>query len=161
MIPEPLMKAILVLNGKIPSSIKWAVDGSTSLALQGLDVMPQDIDILTDSEGAYRIQEVLKDYAVRPISHTSTDRYDSHFGTFNVNGTMVEVMGDLKVLRDGRWSGIMNPSTVGMVKVNIYGKGIPVVSIEYQKGSGYLEEKYEKGQISKVEYDRMREDLEK
>ena len=161
LIQESFSRAILVLNERVPSGVKWAVDGSTSLALQGVDVIPHDIDILTDGEGAYKIQEVLSDYTVRPISHTSTDRYDSHFGTFNIYGIKLEVMGDLKVFRDEKWSGVMNPSTVNIVKIDVGGVEVPVVSIEHQRSSGYLEEKYEKGEISKEEYDRMRKDLEK
>ena len=159
MIPEQFRKTTLFLKERIPSSVRWAIDGSTSLAIHGVDIIPHDIDILTDREGAYRIQDALKDCSVKPISHSSNGRYDSHFGTFNINGTKVEVMGDLKVFRDGRWSDILNPSTVDVVEINVEGLSVPVVSMKHHGSSGYLEEKYEKGEIPKEEYDKMREDL--
>ncbi|MCL5680948.1 MAG: hypothetical protein M1515_02730 [Candidatus Thermoplasmatota archaeon] len=102
MIPEQFMKTILFLKERIPSSVRWAIDGSTSLAIQGVDIISHDTDILTDCKGAYRIQDALKDCSVKPISHSSNGKYDSHFGTLNINGTKVEIIGDLKVFRDGR-----------------------------------------------------------
>ena len=79
---------------------------------------------------------------VKPIGHSRTDRYESHFGIFDINGTKVKVMGDLKVFRNGGWSDVMNPSTVDLVEINIRGLDISVVSVEHQIGSGYLKEKY-------------------
>ena len=63
------------------------------------------------------------------------------------------------IFRDGRWSDIENPFTVDVVEVNVGGLSVPVVSMKHHRSSGYLEEKYDKGEISKEEYDRMREDL--
>ncbi len=144
MLNSTFVEVIKLISENIPSNIKWAVDGSTSLALQGIDVTPHDIDILTDREGAIRIQESLKNYNVVPISHSSNEKYDSYFGTFKVKGIKVEVMGDLRVFRSGKWSTLQNPSTVDIVNTNLEGVSIPVVSVKSQTESGYLIERLKK-----------------
>lgn len=141
MLNTTFVEVIKLISENIPSNIKWAIDGSTSLALQGIDVIPRDIDILTDHEGAIRIQESLKKYNVVPISHSSNEKYDSYFGTFKVKGIKVEVMGDLRVFRSGKWSTLQNPSTVDIANTNMEGVSIPVVSVKSQTESGYLSER--------------------
>ncbi|MHB1493384.1 MAG: nucleotidyltransferase domain-containing protein [Thermoplasmataceae archaeon] len=143
MIPDKFRETILIISEKIPSNVKWAVDGSTSLALQGMDIVPHDIDILTDHNGAYRIQDVFKDAAVKPVSHSSTDRYESDFGVFSINGLKVEVMGNLKVFRNGKWSYEQNPHTVKTENIDLGDKVIQVVSISHQRDTGYLGERLE------------------
>ena len=138
MLNPAFVEVIKIISKNIPSSIRWAIDGSTSLALHGIDVTPHDIDILTDHEGAIRIQESLKKYNVVPISHSSNEKYDSYFGTFKVKGIKVEVMGDLRVFRSGKWSALQNPSTIDIANINLEGLSIPVVSVKSQNESGYL-----------------------
>ena len=141
MLNPTFVEVIELISENIPSNIKWAIDGSTSLALQGIDVTPHDIDILTDHEGAIKIQESLKKYNVVPISHSSNEKYDSYFGIFKVKGIKVEIMGDLRVFRSGKWSKLRNPSTVDIVNMNLEGVSIPVVSVKSQTESGYLSER--------------------
>jgi len=81
------------LEGK---DINWAIVGSTSLALQGVDITPNDIDILTDKEDSFKIQECLKEYVVEPVAYKESERFISYFGKFKIEGLDVEVMGDLK-----------------------------------------------------------------
>ena len=144
MLNSTFVEVIKLISEKIPSNIKWAVDGSTSLALQGIDITPHDIDILTDREGAIMIQESLNKYNVVPISHSSNEKYDSYFGTFEVKGIKVEVMGDLRVFRSGKWSTLQNPSTIDIANRNLEGVSIPVVSVKSQTVSGYLTERLKK-----------------
>ena len=141
MLNPTFVEVLKLISENIPSNIKWAVDGSTSLALQGIDVTPRDIDILTDHEGAIRIQESLKRYNVVPISHSSNEKYDSYFGTFKMKSIKVDVMGDLRVFRSGKWSTPQNPSTVDITNTNLEGVPIPVVSVKSQTESGYLSER--------------------
>ena len=141
MLNPTFVEVIKIVSENIPSNIKWAIDGSTSLALQGIDVTPHDIDILTDHEGAIRIQESLKKYNVVPISHSSNEKYDSYFGTFKMKGIKVDVMGDFRVFRSGKWSTPQNPSTVDITNKNLEGVLIPVVSVKSQTESGYLSER--------------------
>jgi hypothetical protein len=140
-LPERCRTAVEHFAAVVGSHARWAVDGSAALALQGIDVEPADVDILTDTEGAYRIQELLAEYAVKPVAYGETNRYRSHFGRFSVGGTEIDVMGDLKVYRNGTWSETQNPSTVKISQVVLGGNSIPVVSLDTLRATGYLSER--------------------
>jgi len=83
--------------------IRWTLMGSVSLALQGVNVTPDDIDILTDEHGAYRIGSILEEYVVKSISYSRTNLFESFYGTYQIGETKVDVMGDLRVRLEGTW----------------------------------------------------------
>ena len=141
MIPDKFIEVIRLINARIPKDVKWALDGSTSLALQGINITPHDIDILSDSEGAVRIGNSLNEFNTTPVTHSNNEKYDSFFGIFRIMGIKVEVMGDLRVCRNGEWSQVQNPDTAGVFIVELDGIRVPVVSLKSQAKSGYLEER--------------------
>jgi hypothetical protein len=55
-------------------NIKWALTGSTSFAMQGVPITPNDIDIQTDKDGAYTRSS---------ICHTNC-RYTQFFNSTNL-----------------------------------------------------------------------------
>jgi len=103
--------------------------------------LPNDVDILTNKDGAYEIRETFKDFIVKPVSHSSNSRYESHYGVLSRGGVRVEIIGDLKVFRSGQWSSLQNPETVKVKKVRFLGMEMPVVSVESQVESGYFLER--------------------
>lgn len=82
------------------ANINWTVVGSVSLALQGIDIEPNDIDILTDEHGAFQIGLLLKEYEVKPVRFRA-DIFESFYGLYDIQGTKVEIIGDLRVKIDG------------------------------------------------------------
>lgn len=83
--------------------IKWTLVGSASLVLQGVAIQPQDIDILTDKEGAYEVNKVFKEFEVRAVAFSQSEHFASHFWEFRIKGVKVDVMGDLKEHINGQW----------------------------------------------------------
>ena len=140
-IESKMLEAIKLIASFLSSNENWAIDGSASLALQGIDLKPNDIDVLTDENGAYEIQTLLSDYLETPVRHISNDKYDSHFGTVVINEIRVEIMGDLRVFREDRWSDPQNPRNCNIKVVNLEGIRVPVVSLESQISTGYLLER--------------------
>lgn len=108
------MYSAIVINSKIMNTLRiivnhlksvdisWTIVGSVSLALQGVDINPNDVDILTDKHGAFQIGALLKEFEVKPVS-LRTDLFESFYGLYEIQGTKVEVIGDLKVELDGVW----------------------------------------------------------
>jgi hypothetical protein len=90
------------LRGK---KIKWVLVGSTSLALQGVKIKPKDIDILTDKEGAFKIEKLFEECKVRviPVKLSHSKLFKSYFGKFKLNDVKFEVMGDLKERVGNKW----------------------------------------------------------
>jgi hypothetical protein len=78
------------------SQVIWAVTGSLSFALQGLPLEPHDIDIQTDTEGAYEIERRFSSQMGRKVAFSSTKRMRSHFGALLIEGIVVEIMGDIQ-----------------------------------------------------------------
>ncbi|MFA4873652.1 MAG: hypothetical protein WC659_07050 [Patescibacteria group bacterium] len=91
------------LKGK---KIKWVLIGSTSLALQGVRITPEDIDILTDKKGALAIGKLFKKYEIAPVVFGRTELFESYFGKFDINRTNVEVMGNLREKLDNQWTSL-------------------------------------------------------
>jgi hypothetical protein len=65
-------------------NIIWAITGSLSMSLQGVPVIPNDIDIQTDEKGAYEIQELFKDYITKPVTFCGDTSIKSHFGSITI-----------------------------------------------------------------------------
>ena len=83
--------------------IKWVLVGSLSLALQGVRIDPKDIDILTDKEGALKLNKIWEKYKIKNVEFGETDRFRSYFGKFKIKDVKIEVMGDLEEKLRGKW----------------------------------------------------------
>lgn len=133
MIPKNIIKALKVILEKLRNkNINWAIVGSTNLTLQGVDIEPHDIDILTDKEGAFSIGDVLKEYAVKPIQYKESDRFKSYYGLFKIQDVEVEIMGDLqsKIPKSSLWTETSRLSAKVFVKFQDL--KIPVISLEQE-----------------------------
>ena len=121
------IEARLALNGPL-----WAVTGSTSFALQGMELEVHDIDIQTDRAGAYLLAKRLSEFVTEPVHFCGTDQIRSHFGRFLWNGFIIEVMGDIqKPEKDGSWG-----PPVDLLRwrryVPLQGRQIPVLDLRYE-----------------------------
>ena len=116
--------------------LPWMIIGSMSLQLHDVDVTPNDIDILTTKEGAYRIEEILarNHRLVRPVAYGETEIFKSHYGELEILKTKVEIMGDLyfREKETENWTGIAS-RLQEPVFVYIYGARIPISPLDRQE----------------------------
>lgn len=112
--------------------IRWRVGGSTSLILQGMAIKTNDIDIITNKSGAYKINKLLKDYEINPVKFSRTDKFASHYGKFLIKGVEVEIIGDLQVNVNGHW--IKKPLQISKCYSKVKGKKLimPVFNLKLQ-----------------------------
>jgi predicted nucleotidyltransferase len=98
MISKKLLIALRTIHEKLKDKkIKWALIGSTNLALQGIKIRPKDIDILTDKNGALEINRLLKEYELKPVRLSHFKLFGSqYFGEFKIEDIKIEVIGRLK-----------------------------------------------------------------
>jgi hypothetical protein len=130
--PEHLSALKKILTALEGQPINWAITGSLGFALQGVKVEVHDIDIQTDRESAYTIQQLFSDYMTKEVRFSSTDRIRSHFGAFEIDGIEVEIMGDIqKKLTDATWEDPINPRD-HLVWIEFEGMRIPVLSLPYE-----------------------------
>lgn len=127
------IKALHVLYARLTNTdIHWAITGSTGFALQGIPIEVHDIDLQTDEPGAYRVQDVLKEYVVRPIIFRETINIKSHYGLLDIACVLVEVMGGIQKRQpDGSWEAPVDPVNYRHF-VTYEGIQLPVLSLEYE-----------------------------
>lgn len=126
-----VLELITELAAKEPGLV-WALTGSTSFALQGMDVQVHDIDIQTDRDSAYKLGGLLAEYCLEPVRFCGRSKMRSHFGRFQVGQVEVEVMGDIeKRLPDGSW-GAAPPLAPLTRYVDLAGMRLPVLDLRYE-----------------------------
>ncbi len=128
-----IVEALKVITRRLrDAKIEWVLGGSTSLALQGVDISPKDIDILTDKDGAFEINKLLKEYEVKPVEFKTSDLFESFFGEFRILNVKVEVMGNLREKHGSQWVSLSTRlKSVKLIEMN--GMEIPVSSLHEQK----------------------------
>jgi hypothetical protein len=105
--------------------------GSFSLALQGVDVVPHDLDLMTDRQGAFTINALLKKYEKKKVEYSETENVCSFFGVFEIQGVKVEVMGDYKEKQGNKWVSL-SKRLVNPRIIEVDGMRIPVSPLEDQ-----------------------------
>lgn len=126
--PKNFEKALDIISKSL-HSVPYAIRGTASLVLQGLDMNVDDIDIVCSKDVALKINEILKEYLVVPVSYKESVKFKSYFGEFNIEGVKVEVMGDWQIKKpNGEWSSIYNGSEHTLVTLGT--ATIPVTTVE-------------------------------
>jgi hypothetical protein len=102
---EPLWRHVVrrVTHALNQANLSYKIVGGASAALHGIEIPVKDIDIETSAEDAYRFEQLFLAEVVEPVADKQSQRYRSHFGRFEFQGVMVEVMGDLMRREQGRW----------------------------------------------------------
>ena len=133
MIPAEHGRVLLQMCNRLEQEdILWAVTGSTSFALQGMELPVHDIDIQTDAEGAYLFEQKLSEFVEVPVHFCGNEKIRSHFGKFLWNNIEIEVMGAVqKPQQDGTWG---SPTDLLQWRryVSFAGQRIPVLDLEYE-----------------------------
>jgi hypothetical protein len=132
-IPAKFLPAVRTIHAALlETQVDWAVTGSLGMALQGMDLPINDIDIQTDEDGAYEVERRLAQYVVVPVLYKASERMRSRLGKLNVEGVQVEIIGGIqKRTQDGEWD---QPVQVAQHRVWVEAEGlsIPVLSLEYE-----------------------------
>ncbi|MCM3781552.1 hypothetical protein M3231_01060 [Neobacillus mesonae] len=132
MIKPSYIEILKILYTKISKeSITWALTGSTSFALQGLNFEPKDIDIQTDKNGAFEIQSLFEQYIKREVSFVTSNNIRSYFGELNINGVTIEIIGDIQKFADGEWDCVPDLSQITH-NIGVSDMIIPVLTLEYE-----------------------------
>lgn len=132
------------LNGR---EISWLITGSTGLALQGVPIKANDVDIRTDRKGAYEIEKIFEDCVDKKVSYSSTDKIRSHFGALKVRGIKVEIMGNIEKNVDGEWEAKSIDLDSNKRMIELDDIKLPVLSLEYELIEYRKMERHEKVEI--------------
>ncbi len=127
--------------------INWMVIGGANLALQGIPTEIHDIDILTDKNGAYKIEKIFKEYITKKISYSSTDKIRSYFGVLKIMGVRVEIMGNVKKYINNKWETKSIDLDASKKTIKFQNMKLPVFSLECELTEYKKMKRYKKAKI--------------
>ena len=81
----------------------WAITGSFNHYLQGIDIVPNDIDIITTKKGIYAISEILNSYCIQNTIYKESKNLKSYFGKFKMQYTKIDIMAEVENKVDNIW----------------------------------------------------------
>jgi hypothetical protein len=132
LVSQYLMQTLKLLCKSLETcDVRWVLAGSLSLALQGVNVEPHDIDLLTDRQGAFRINAMLKKYEKKKVDYSETEKVSSFLGVFEIQGVKVEVMGDYRERQGTKWVSLSKRLAKPKI-IEVDGMRIPVSPLEDQ-----------------------------
>jgi len=96
-LPESHAQVLMLLLEVIPPEVhKWALTGSAGLRLQGVDISVNDLDLQTDEEDVFVIEEKLGDFMKVGVHRWESEHTLSLHGQSVINGIMVELLGNVQ-----------------------------------------------------------------
>ncbi len=133
MIAPKYFKVLRKLNSRLnDTKVNWAVTGSLSLMLQGLQIEPKDIDIKTNESGVYEIEKCFSEFVTKKVIFSIDEKICSHFGVLMIEGVKVEIMGDVQMRHEnGTWEQPLDITAYKRI-VEVEGMQIPVLPLEYE-----------------------------
>lgn len=133
------IKKVVVKISKTLKGKQYAVRGTASLVLQGLDMGVDDIDLLCDKDTAELCNQLFDKYLVEKIEYKESDKFKSYFGKLVIDEIQVEVMGEWQIKLGQRieeigqnWSKVYNAEEEEIITIEINGKKVRVTKIEVE-----------------------------
>ncbi len=153
---KPLLDATIVIGRALEHCAnKWAIGGDVAEVISGVNVSPDHIAILTTAAGCDEITNKLAKYQVEPPDRVEKKlereaevdlkpykvRIKSYTSTFNIEGSRLDVHGDLQIkVGDWDWGDTLDfePDYVYVVGVKV-----PIVPLktktELYTGLGWMD----------------------
>jgi len=126
--PKNFEQVVLLLAKKL-EGLQYAIRGTASLVLQGLDMVALDIDITGDKEMALACNDLLAEYLVEEVAYKESEKFKSYFGKFEIEGLPVEIMAEWQIKdTKGNWSEPFNASERKLIKLR--GEDVYVTMVE-------------------------------
>ncbi|MBN2388153.1 MAG: hypothetical protein JXB85_14140 [Anaerolineales bacterium] len=118
-----------LLDNVPPAELLWALTGSAGLRLQGVDLQVHDLDIQTDQQTVYAIEQRLGSKVHTPVRLWESPGMRSLDGKARVAGIEIELLANLvHRLPDGSWSSLTDFSR--LVWLDWHGRSLAVFPLE-------------------------------
>ncbi len=134
LIPKDFLIALKMLYRELHNTdIDWVVTGSLGLAIKGIPVQPQDIDIQTDGDGLKRIVRLFSHALTQEPSILETAHTRSVIATLVIEGVPVDIMGDVQHRdEDGFWDDPPNLS-MNRIYLQVADMRIPTFTLDFEE----------------------------
>jgi S-adenosylmethionine-dependent methyltransferase len=102
---KPLWRAVLrqIAQRLDESGVAYKLVGGASATLHGVPLPVRDLDLEMGAEDAYRFQTLFAGHVVEAVALRQNEVYRSHFGCFDFDGVVVEVIGNLHRREGEQW----------------------------------------------------------
>lgn len=136
-LPDNYIQTIKEIAQKLEGvDVHWAIIGSTNMALHGIDIIPNDIDITTNHEGLEIICDLFSDYKVgkAEVKTPLVDGYKDYTEQeLEINGVKVTICGEYE--DDVYFQTFTNG---GIEYLDVEGIKVTVFSLESEKQAYHI-----------------------
>ncbi len=113
--------------------IDWVITGSLGLAIKGIPVQPQDIDIQTDGDGLKHFVRTFSHALTQEPTIQETEHTRSVIATLMIEGIPVDIMGDVQHRdEDGFWDDPPNLS-MNRIYLQVADMRIPTFTLDFEE----------------------------
>lgn len=92
-----LINCLTILGDRLKYlDCKWAYIGSANQYIQGVNVIPRDIDIISQYSCLLKIQENLKEFINHEVTFRTSGNIRSFYGEVQINGFSIELMASVE-----------------------------------------------------------------
>jgi hypothetical protein len=130
MLNQDFIDVLKIIYKKL-EDIPLLIAGSTALALQNVDVQPNDLDIVIKEEDFPKAVKLLKEYQVKEPEYRSNEFFEGNIAFFKIKGIEIELMGDLKLKKSNKYFSF-GKNDFHLIKINLQNMELYVYSLVSQ-----------------------------
>ena len=132
-LPEQHAQVLAFLIEKIhPAGLPWVLTGSAGLRLQGIDISVNDLDLQTDAQTIYVLEQKLAEFMKIPVHVWESEHTLSHHGQAEINRLQVEFLGDMRHRSSaGIWESAIDIASA-RIWVNWRDLQVPVLPLQHE-----------------------------
>jgi len=155
---EEVEKVTLEIANRLKGKT-YAIRGTASMVLQGLDMGVADIDVLTDKKTALYVNKAFKNELFQKVKYSESDKFKSYFGKASIGGVLVEFYGEWQIKKpNGEWSDVYSADKREVIELR--GVKIPVTKLDLElKTSAEMGRWNEYHKIKKQVQNKLQESL--
>ncbi len=148
LIPPDYLAVLRKLYNRLEETdIVWVLTGSLGLAIKGIPLTPNDIDIQTDRAGVNEFARIFADDLEQEPFFWETQHTQSWVAKFEMDGIQVEVMGDMRHRdEDGGWDDPPNLEAVRLY-IQVAEMRVPTLSLDFEEEAYRSMGRYDKASL--------------
>ena len=134
LLPPTHLTALRIIYQRLADTdVVWALTGSAGLAIKGIPLTPNDIDIQTTRAGVEEFARLFAAEMVQEPFFWETEYTQSWVARFEIAGVEVEVLGDIRHRdEDGGWDDPPNLEAVRLF-IQVAEMRIPTLSLDFEE----------------------------
>jgi DNA polymerase-1 len=127
------VERIVIKVAKKLKNKQYAIRGTASMVLQGLDMGVDDIDMIADKKTSLLMNKLFKDNLVEEVEYKESEKFKSYYGKIVIDEILIEVMGEFQVKdTKGNWGEIVSASKDEFLTIELSGQEVNVTNLDLE-----------------------------